>query len=67
MKFLVWNVRGINSQRKWDAIRDKIAESGASMVFLQETKRGHFDHDYIRHFCPRHLDKFEFFPLGWRL
>lgn len=61
-KCLVWNVRGINSQAKWDVIRDKIHESGASIVFLQETKRESFGLDYIRHFFPRHLDRFEFAP-----
>jgi exonuclease III len=50
---LVWNVRGINSQGKWDALRDKITESAASVVCLQETKREHFDSSYLRKFCPR--------------
>lgn len=48
--FLVWNVRGLNSQQKWDALRDKINESNASVVCLQETKRNSFDRDYIRKF-----------------
>jgi hypothetical protein len=26
-KILVWNIRGINSQAKWDALRGKIEES----------------------------------------
>lgn len=39
---LVWNVRGINSQNKWDCIIDKISESAASIVCLQETKRESF-------------------------
>lgn len=62
MKVLVWNVRGINSQAKWDAIRDKISESSASIVCLQETKRENFSLEYIRNFCPRQMDKFEYFP-----
>lgn len=62
MNILVWNVRGINSQMKWDALRDKILESKASIVCLQETNREFFDEAYIKKFCPRHLDKFEFFP-----
>jgi hypothetical protein len=57
IKMLVWNVRCINSQSKWDAIRDKIGES-----FLQETKRNSFDAYYLTNFCPRHLSRFEFFP-----
>jgi exonuclease III len=56
----VWNVCGINSQGKWDALRDKITESAASVVCLQETKREHFDSSYLRKFCPRQLDKFAF-------
>lgn len=59
---LVWNVRDINSQGKWDVIHDKIAESSASVVCLQETKISLFDSFYLRNFCPRHLSKFEFFP-----
>lgn len=60
MNFLVWNLRGLNSQRKWDAIRNKIYEWSASIVCLQETKRESFDSGYIKKFCPRGLDKFEF-------
>jgi exonuclease III len=40
---LVWNVRRINSQSKWDALRDKITESATLVVCLQETKRDQFD------------------------
>lgn len=36
---LVWNIRGINSQEKCDALRAKIDESAASIVCLQETKK----------------------------
>jgi exonuclease III len=60
--FLAWNVRGINSQTKWDAIRDKIKECHCSVICLQETKREHFDSNYIKKFCPRQLDAFEFSP-----
>lgn len=52
MHFLVWNVCGINSQGKWDAIRNKINEYSASVVCLQETKREFFDDDYIKKFYP---------------
>lgn len=62
LNFLVWNVRGINSQRKWDAIRNKIAEDAASIVYLQETNRESFDDAYLRKFCPRHLNAYEFSP-----
>jgi exonuclease III len=38
-KVLFWNIRGINSQEKWDALRDKINESACHVLYLQETKR----------------------------
>ena len=60
---LCWNIRGVNYQVKWDAIRQKIDESACSIVCLQETKRAVFDSAYIRNFAPHHFDKFEFFPL----
>ena len=61
-KILFWNVRGINSQEKWDAIRDKISESACQVVCLQETKRESFDNFYIKKFCPRNLDQFAYSP-----
>jgi exonuclease III len=59
---LSWNIRGINSQAKWDHIRNKISESAAQIVCLQETKREVFDQAYISKFCPRYLNKFAFVP-----
>lgn len=59
---LVWNIRGINSQNKWDAIRATIGGSAASIVCLQETKRESFDPAYLSKFCLRHLNHFEFSP-----
>lgn len=61
-KILVWNVRGINSQEKQDAIRDKINESACQIICIQETKRENFDSIYIKRFCPRSFDKFAFSP-----
>lgn len=60
---LSWNVRGLNSQSKWDHICNKISESSASIVCLQETKRDMFDPSYISKFCPCHLNKFAFVPF----
>lgn len=60
--FLSWNIRGINSQAKWHNIRDKIREGSPCIVSLQETKKKIFDDNYIKKFCPRHLDKFAFSP-----
>ena len=42
IKILVWNVRDINSQEKWDALRAKITESACQVICLQETKRSFF-------------------------
>lgn len=59
---LVWNVRGINSDKKLLAIRNAIDQSGCNAICLQETKRTHFDLPYIRSFCPKRFDKFVFVP-----
>ncbi|KAG2577120.1 hypothetical protein PVAP13_6NG087545, partial [Panicum virgatum] len=59
---LCWNVRGINSQAKWDALRNKIDESSCAIMCIQETKRDSFDASYIRNFAPRRLDNFDFIP-----
>lgn len=61
-KILVWNIRGINSQEKWDAIRAKNNESACNIICLQETKRETFDLSYLKKFYPRHLDSFAFYP-----
>lgn len=62
LNFLSWNIRGINSQEKWDHIRDKINESACSILSLQETKTEHFDESYIKKFCPRSFNEFVFSP-----
>ena len=59
---LNWNIRGLNSPDKWLAIRQKIEESVAGVVCIQETKRENFDLAYIHNFCPQRLNKFEFLP-----
>jgi len=59
---LCWNICGINASSKWDAIRNKIEESSCSIVYLQETKREHFDISYIRKFAPKRFDSFDFIP-----
>lgn len=57
-----WNVRGLNSEAKWNSIRDKIQESKCEIVCLQETKRDNFVSSYIKNFCPLALDAFAFLP-----
>lgn len=61
-KILCWNVRGINSQEKWDAIRAKVIDSSCNILCLQETKRDNFNVAYLKKFCPRQLDSFAFYP-----
>jgi exonuclease III len=61
-KILNWNLRGINSEKKWLALASKISESNCDIVCLQETKRKSFDEQYLRNFCPKKLNKFEFVP-----
>jgi exonuclease III len=56
------NLRGINSEKKWVALASKIDESNCDIICLQEIKREIFDMDYIRKFCPKRFDKFEFLP-----
>lgn len=71
---LNWNIRGINSDDKCNAIRQKIEESNCAIYCLQETKREQFDHSFIRNFAPKKFDKFAFSPshgtsggiiMGW--
>jgi exonuclease III len=61
-KILNWNLRGINSEKKWLALASKIEESNCDIICLQETKRETFDMDYIKKFCPKRFNKFEFLP-----
>ena len=39
-----WNVRGLNAPARQRAVRNKIDESMASVVCLQETKMQSFDY-----------------------
>lgn len=59
---LTWNVRGINAQWKWDAVKDKIAQSSCDIVCLQETKKENFDRSFLWKICPGSFDAFEFLP-----
>lgn len=61
-KVLSWNISGINSEKKWNAVQDRISENDYDVVCLQETKRSHFDSTFIRQFCPVYFDCFVFLP-----
>ena len=51
-KVLCWNVRGLNSDDRKRAVRQKIDESACSIVCLQETKCEVIDQHFIRKCCP---------------
>jgi exonuclease III len=57
---LNWNIRGINSKDKCNAIRQKLDESNCVVYCIQETKREQFDHPYIRRFAPKRFDQFAY-------
>jgi hypothetical protein len=59
---LSWNIRGINDPAKRPLVRNKLEESNASIVCLQETKKGEFDPNFIRNFAPKCFDQFVFVP-----
>lgn len=59
---LSWNVRDINSESKWEAIKSKALEAKCDIMCLQETKRESFDIQYVKKFCPRNLNDFVFLP-----
>ena len=59
---LNWNIRGVNAEEKWPLVFNKIEESSASIVCLQETKKEDFDLHFIRNFAPKRFDKYAFVP-----
>lgn len=59
---LCWNVCGVNAEKKWNAIRDRIMDSNCDIVCLQETKRQHFDDMFVRNICPLSFDKYVYLP-----
>lgn len=61
---LCWNVRGVNSDKKWNAIKDRILDSHYDVLCLQETKREHFDDQFMRNICPPAFDKYVYLPSG---
>jgi exonuclease III len=61
-KILNWNIRGINSDNKWNALDSKIDESNCDIICIQETKREHFDGKYLKKFCLKKFNEFVFLP-----
>jgi endonuclease/exonuclease/phosphatase family metal-dependent hydrolase len=62
LKILSYNIRGINSDTKWNSLWNSIMETNCDILCIQETKKESFDDSYIRYFCNRSLDKFAFGP-----
>jgi exonuclease III len=60
---LCHNIRGINSDKKWNSIKNKVQETKCEIICLQETKRETFDDLYLSNFCPRDFDSFCYTPL----
>jgi len=63
---LSWNIRGINSDTKWNAIRDHLSDhlsdNNCDVLCLQETKHESFDLSYLRNFCPASFDSYVYLP-----
>ena len=59
---LCWNVRGLNSDARQRAVRQKLDESQCAVACFQETKCSSFDYRSIRSFCPKRFDSFAFSP-----
>ena len=61
-KVLCWNVRGLNSESRQRAVRNKIDESQCQVICLQETKMETFDLKTLKACCPKRFDQFVFSP-----
>jgi exonuclease III len=71
---LNWNVRGLNSDDKRNAVRAKIEESSCVIICLQETKMQALDHSEVRKMAPKRFNKYAYIPsdgasggifMGW--
>jgi exonuclease III len=54
-KILSWNVRGMNDNRKWSAIRNTIEESCCVAFCLQETKRSVILSNFLKNICQEYI------------
>jgi exonuclease III len=57
---LNWNVRGLNSDDKRNAVRAKIEESSCVIICLQETKMQALDHSEVRKMAPKRFNKYAY-------
>ena len=61
-KILCWNVRGVNSDKKWNSIGDNVIENSSDIVCLQETKKEIIDYVFLKNICPHGFDSFVYKP-----
>lgn len=59
---LCWNVRGLNTVRKWDSVKNKVLQANCDVVCFQETKKELFDSTFIKNVLPPAFDDFLFVP-----
>jgi exonuclease III len=59
---LCWNIRGLNAKPKQLALLNAIKISGCDVLCLQETKKEHFDLQFIKSCCPSCFDEFVYVP-----
>jgi exonuclease III len=59
---LNWNIRGLNSTNKCNAIRAKIEVCNCAIFCIQEIKKDHFDFSAIRKMDPKWFNKYVFVP-----
>jgi exonuclease III len=65
--WLVWNVRGLNSPARCDAIYQLVLLSGASVVCFQETKLQVVSRETVDRCLGRAFDSFFYLPaMGTR-
>lgn len=49
-KVLSWNVKGTNSEKKWNSIREKFVEAGCEL-FVSKKQKGIFDTHLLNNFA----------------
>ena len=57
IKFITWNVRGLNERPKRLAVRQTILIEKPNVICLQETKMAHMNDLCIRETCGNRLDQ----------
>lgn len=59
---LCWNIRGMNSEDKWDALKQCIDDSKCQVICLQETKRESIDINFLKKVVPKRFNCFQIIP-----